>query len=669
MVCTPIFSQKAVSKNPEFQQTEDESGIITVNCLMPTEFLSAGKVSVSIFGYDATSKIRITVPSISVTLSESGFKEGGAVEEPSPTVYEQIISMLEDGITVDKTLSSTSENAISNKVVTEQLNVLKSTITDFTNSEVVSESVQAALSDGIEKVIDDGLLDTVTPNMTTFSKFYYNLCNIESIENGYYWGLSNYIVTKISGNNVGTIERIKIKKNTAYQLRRLTSSFCYLAYEDGTSISKLNEYSGYTEHSNYSVFSTTVDCYLYMTYATNLSYSTAMIVEGVLPPYYIPSGIAYKKELFDYPVERGINNIEITVGNGKMFSQLTDAIALVEDGDAYNHTTIVLDDGSHIITSELNIPDFCNIVSASGDMDKCYVNYIPDSPSDYDVTTYSALRMDKNSKLRGITFTAINARYVVHSDSSNFYKDWIQELEKCRFIHYINTTGSWVTQCAWGGGASSGSIVTATECQFIAHSPTSLPFSVHNNIDYDKPFRHYFYKCDFISHQYGSFRCEGLASGTDDVVYAENCYFSSPIYMTNALTIKFILSGCNLVQSNSTNYFEKNSVAEYREYTKYIKNNTTTTIPKGTLVCYDGELSKVRPMLSTDNANKYAGFTIGDTASGELCQVITNGFYRYTENLTFGVEYGVDNGVLSQTADNKIGVCSGGGFIKIQSLL
>lgn len=501
-------------------------------------------------------------------------------------------------------------------------------------------------------------------------KEYKNLCNINNIEDGYYWSVSLNKVIKSVGSNVGLVSKIKLKVNTTYSLRRVTTGHCYLCQEDTTLISKLNAYSTYQEEirGRETIIKVTplVDCYLCMTYATNLSYSTAMVVEDKLPNKFYPYNTVYKKTINGLPIGNKINYTDIVIGTD--YSTIQEALSFIIDGDYYNQTNIVLPDGTYEMPNELVLPDYCNIIGQSSNSDKCIIKYIPTSPTDYDVTTYSAIRMDKNSKLKNITVIGENCRYAIHSDSSNVLKDWVQELENCIIQHNGNIVGTWTTQNAWGGGASSGSIVKAKECKFIAKSSNSFAFSVHNNTNFEKPFRHYFEKCEFISEKYGSFKCEGLDSGTDDIVFAENCYFSSPIYMTNSLSIKMILSGCNLVQCNTTNYFENNSIVIYREHTKYLKNNTSNEITKGTIVCYDGDFSKVRPMLSTDSAEIFAGFVIGDTNIGEFCTVITNGYYRYTNNLTFGVKYGVDNGQLSETATNKIGICVGGGFVRIKSV-
>ena len=118
-------------------------------------------------------------------------------------------------------------------------------------------------------------------------------------------------------------------------------------------------------------------------------------------------------------------------------------------------------DGTYEISNELVLPNYCNIIGQSGNRDKCIIKYIPTSPTDYDVTTYSAIRMDKNTKLKNITVIGENCRYAIHSDSSNVVQNWTQELENCIIQHNGNTTGTWTTQNAWGGGSSSGSTVIA----------------------------------------------------------------------------------------------------------------------------------------------------------------------------------------------------------------
>lgn len=60
-------------------------------CVVPWEVIKSGYVHVSVFGGDL-----ITVDKAEVFISSSGYAEGEETKEPSPTVYQQIIAMLED---------------------------------------------------------------------------------------------------------------------------------------------------------------------------------------------------------------------------------------------------------------------------------------------------------------------------------------------------------------------------------------------------------------------------------------------------------------------------------------------------------------------------------------------------------------------------------------------
>ena len=91
-VKTAIFKNGDVVKHVILENDE---------CLVPWEVISYGKLGVSVFCGDL-----ITADEDNVYISESGYEDGGAPEDPSPTVYEQIIAMLNEietgGIPDDK---------------------------------------------------------------------------------------------------------------------------------------------------------------------------------------------------------------------------------------------------------------------------------------------------------------------------------------------------------------------------------------------------------------------------------------------------------------------------------------------------------------------------------------------------------------------------------------
>lgn len=89
---TAIFKNGDVVKHAILENNE---------CKVPWEVIKSGKLTVSVFGGDL-----ITADEETVYILQSGYEDGGAPQDPSPTVYEQIIAMLNEietgGIPDDK---------------------------------------------------------------------------------------------------------------------------------------------------------------------------------------------------------------------------------------------------------------------------------------------------------------------------------------------------------------------------------------------------------------------------------------------------------------------------------------------------------------------------------------------------------------------------------------
>lgn len=82
---------------------------------LPTKIAAAESFTVSVFGVNLTDDIRITTNLVEVILGESGYSEVGEIEEPPPSVYEQILEKLEnigeiDPEAVDKAVREYLEN-------------------------------------------------------------------------------------------------------------------------------------------------------------------------------------------------------------------------------------------------------------------------------------------------------------------------------------------------------------------------------------------------------------------------------------------------------------------------------------------------------------------------------------------------------------------------------
>lgn len=98
-----IITKTAVFRNGDMVYSQV---LVDDACIIPWEVLKTGKLLVSVYGGD-----RITVNSATVTVYPSGYAEGGIPSEPTPTVYEQLIDMLDKlrGGETGKVLSKKSD--------------------------------------------------------------------------------------------------------------------------------------------------------------------------------------------------------------------------------------------------------------------------------------------------------------------------------------------------------------------------------------------------------------------------------------------------------------------------------------------------------------------------------------------------------------------------------
>ena len=102
-------------------------------CLVPWEVIKPGILHVSVFCGDL-----ITADTATVYINESGYEDGGAPEAPSPTVYDQIIAMLneiETGGIPDDMIADAVEKYLSEHPV--------ETLTEEDVQRIVSEYVAA----------------------------------------------------------------------------------------------------------------------------------------------------------------------------------------------------------------------------------------------------------------------------------------------------------------------------------------------------------------------------------------------------------------------------------------------------------------------------------------------------------------------------------------------
>ena len=598
-------------------------------------------------------------------------------------VYKTLNERLNESDKKQEEISSQLEHSV---------NDLNVKINEVASKGTTVEVLERVTKEEIDRQIEDGTIanltiesdsitsdkyknKSITADKTNFIKSYYNMANLEEITEGKYWSSHLETVIESNGQNVATLPVIQLNAGCTYQMNRINSSFCWVIDDITGAKVKLSDHQGFSRFNrgglNLVELTVTNNSKLYITVATNLHYSDLMVVEGVLPYTYKKFNKPYNYEINGIPVN-GIYEEIVRIGTGKDFATLREFVSRLSVDyplDKLHQLTMVLDDGEHHLDTEFDMPQYVNMVSASNDPNKCKVLYTPTNVTSEQVSALSGLKMSKpNNKLKGIHFIGKNCRYVVHPESNGAFPNSLIEIDNCIFEHLINDLGSWESQFAWGEGTSSGARLIANNCTFISHSDKSLAFSVHNNVNFENPMIYTLNNCHFYSYGYGScFRCEGMKSGTDDRVYLNNCELNGNIMLTNALSIKLYAMGTTHVCCSSNNYFESNSQAIYPDCTKLILNSSSEMIPKGTIVCYDNDYKKIRKMTSNDSSEILAGFTIGDTNPNELAFVVTNGWYRYTDDFTMWKKFGVIDGKLDASAENKVGMIVGGGFIRIKS--
>lgn len=192
----------------------------------------------------------------------------------------------------------------------------------------------------------------------------------------------------------------------------------------------------------------------------------------------------------------------LSVGNGKQYSRIKDAIDACINPSFYNRYIIefygngteydLLEETNewnteHSSTIGMMIPDYTTLRGIGG-KDKCKFALRLESPS----TTISPLNIKGTSNLEGITVIGNNTRYTIHDDyetvGNEIYKE--RHISNCDFIGESLSYGT-----TWGAGFRSGNIWYFENCRFISKNSDGSPFTCHNNKRFTEPARLYFKNC------------------------------------------------------------------------------------------------------------------------------------------------------------------------------
>ena len=221
------------------------------------------------------------------------------------------------------------------------------------------------------------------------------------------------------------------------------------------------------------------------------------------------------KDIIDVP-EQNINLHVNKDGTGD-FTSLVDCVKSITDSSIKKQYNIYVYDDHNIIEelggqnyveslpvsadrASLYIPEYVNIIGIglriiSGKIEKSWnCNYNA-------IKAMSTLEIKNgNNKFKNLVITAQNMRYAVHDESNGSDPNNSVEWENCKFIHHGNndfiddTTGQWVSVCAYGSGLSSGCMRKFEHCYF--ESNAFLPFSCHDTTNFKDAVYLYFNDCE-----------------------------------------------------------------------------------------------------------------------------------------------------------------------------
>lgn len=306
----------------------------------------------------------------------------------------------------------------------------------------------------------------------------------------------------------------------------------------------------------------------------------------------------------------------------------------------------------------LTLPDHFNLIGLSGDPDKVIINGYLDPSTDASVIAQtSTINIKGSNKLYGLTVTAKNMRYPIHSESNGLVKDWVQKAKNCRFIHYGNeeaishNPNVWKTYWSWGEGASSGSIGLYEHCEFISVMPTAAPFYVHDADGFTKPVYKKFIDCNFIANTeyysvfFNMLRTDKPKTYIDFI----GCTFAGSLYI-NCKNTDVRLKSCSPTYIYNGNKTALEKYGSYTDVDRTFSSLKTSDVSVGDIVSLSSG-STVRKALSSDDASIVLGIVI--RVREYNVDVLTSDFIPLNDSKS-GHFYGIESeGTLSDLGTTK----------------
>lgn len=356
---------------------------------------------------------------------------------------------------------------------------------------------------------------------------------------------------------------------------------------------------------------------------------------------------------------------KITVGNGKDFTKIKEAVESITDSSQNNVYDIYIDDG---IYSEyaITLPNYVNLIGASGNKEKCVIKgELSDSASENEITTNSTINLMDSNTLENLTITAKNLRYPIHSESGGNHINWIQILNNCFIEHFGNTSpnNKWTTYHAWGEGASSGSYAEFNNCIF--KSPIE-PWYVHEFAylpDIPKPYHHILNNCQIINTTVSNIASWLSTVKIDNTKNSDiintidfnNCnFYNGEISINNTCPINVNIHGCNNAAIRVTNEYPN---TDYTNIKTYVGVNP---VKKGTVLKYDNGINIVKIADANTPPEMIAGIVVEDCESNSLVKIIKKTYITSSSSYPIGsLIYCDNNGQITNDGQHAIGISYG----------
>lgn len=367
----------------------------------------------------------------------------------------------------------------------------------------------------------------------------------------------------------------------------------------------------------------------------------------------IPNTVVRQKEI-----------INITVGIGKDFSTITDAVHSItpSENKVFN---ILIDDGTYSEYA-ITLPNNVNLIGASGNREKCIIRgELPDSASSDEITVNSTINLMYSNRLENLTITAKNLRYPIHSESGGNVTDWTQILNNCYVEHLGNHSpnSTWTSCHAWGEGASSGAYAEFNNCVFKG---TVEPWYVHEPVDIPdnpKPYHHVLNNCDIINTSVRTTPYWIISAKIDNTtdkgvistVDFNGCNFGNGcVSVSGDYDINVNIHGYNnvaIVRGKTSNY----PSTDYTTVKTYVGTDTLT---KNTVLMYADGINLVKKANASTPKHMIAGVSTETCEPNSLVKVIKGTYVSKTGAVGAKV-YCDDNGQFANRGTVEIGVCYG----------